>query len=172
MQRMQVEKTSNTGCVCRTFHVKKLKRYIPRSGRSEPLKNRVRTLSPLLSSSLLLSFPLFQRTIFWTSKYCKNWFSHQKTVKIWQKNWPRIEGIIGLIASQKGNSFARQTATEPVNSSSKNSHDLTEKPTPHWGDSLIKIESFCPPESEAQIDSFQSWKGGGRPAGKRGYFLQ
>ena len=48
--------TSNTGCVCRTFHVKKLKRYIPRSGRSEPLKNRVRTLSPLLSSPVL-SFP-------------------------------------------------------------------------------------------------------------------
>ena len=37
----------------------------------------------------------------------------------------------------------------------------------HWGDSQIKIESFWPQTNEAQIDSFLSWKGGGRPAGRQ-----
>ena len=56
------------------------------------------------------------------------------------------------------------SAAGTVNFPLKKSQKLPQKVASHWGDSQIKIESFWPQTNEAQIDSFQSWKGGGRPA--------
>ena len=63
------------------------------------------------------------------------------------------------------------SAAGTVNFALKKSQKLPQKVASHWEDSQIKIESFWPQTNEAQIDSFQSWKGGGRPAGRQKGFI-
>ena len=63
------------------------------------------------------------------------------------------------------------SAAGSVNFPPKKSHELPQKLASHWADSQIKFESFWPQTNEAQIDSFQSWKGGGRPAGREKGFI-
>ena len=109
----------------------------------------------------------------WLCKMCHRWhlpaaqtvnLSSQK-VKMWHKNLHPFDGIPELMAFQICASFWQLSAAGTANFLLTKSQELPQKLASHWADSQTKIESFWPSQSEAYIGSFQSWKGGGRPAG-------